>query len=116
MRNQIIKDEFESLRTSAAEILERAKKSNRAMTGDEKREIEEKYSRMETLRAANEAVNDVQRDKLLDLVTSNPLEQKQPETFAPLKSGEKLFSKLGLEKPEVTLGQFLRAAVLGPKN
>jgi HK97 family phage major capsid protein len=116
MHNNEIKSEFNSLKAEALKIVENAKNSSRSMTAIEKAEVEEKFGRMTTLEMANEAINEVSANKVKDIATGNPLERKQPDTFGPLKSGEKLFSKLGLSKSEVSLGQFMRAAVLGPKN
>ena len=69
MKNEHIKTEFESLRSGALDIVHNAKRENRTMTTEEKREVDEKFNKAETLREANKAIEDVHNDAIKQIVT-----------------------------------------------
>src|SRR4051812_33947855 len=101
----------ESLRASvernkveALSIINKAKAENRDLTADEKSAVEKRFSSMSDDSAIREAVT-----RSFAPVASDSKWDGQ----TPLKSNRSIVDALQLQTPKISLGAFMRAAVLG---
>ncbi len=118
-----LKNEFARLKSEALAFVNKATTSNRSLTLAEKAEVDTRFARMNEIKATLDSARELEAlecdsvsDALKALNTSKGA-SSQAEVFnKPLKSDESLFNKLGFSKASMGLGDFFRAAVLGPQN
>lgn len=107
----ITKQEIKELKNNCLAVIETAKTANRGLTESEKAFCESTYTKMEELRDA-----DILAVATSTYSKSDATANLKSDFRSPLKNGESLFSALNLNAPRFGVGQFLRAAVIGPRN
>lgn len=111
--------EFKSVMAAADTIITAAKNDRRAMTADEKATVERYFSRLKEIKGEKDKASDESDNGIAEIASKSyrPASTKRSDYNGwPLKGSESLFSKLALPTPSVSLGQFMRAAVVGPRN
>lgn len=106
----LLRAEFNDIKAQALKIVETAKHEDRPMTEDERNKVEQFSNRMKDIDAQNEAIKAVVTASIEDN------SRRKVDLNRPLKANESLFSAMGFRKPQLSLGQFMRATVIGPRN